>query len=103
MKSNVRIRRATEADVGQLVALDAQMYEDITASQTADPGAMFRKRVRNSHGWFWVAEIDGRIEGLLAAQPTIHSPESFQCWEECTADGTFEGSYAPDSDVMYVS
>lgn len=98
----VVVRQATFDDVGGIVELDAAMYGATTGAVTDDPRAMFASRIQNSHGWFWVAEADGRIEGILAAQPTMYSPDEFVSWERSTANGTFEGTYDEGSAIMYV-
>lgn len=96
------IREAVPADVEQIVAVDDSRYAGITSQYASSLEDMFLKRIENSYGWFWVAEVNGRIEGLLSCLPVASSPESFISWDECTADGTLEGKYDPASDVVYV-
>lgn len=97
------VRKATVADSPRLAEIDDDRYGDTTEDYAADRVEMFSQRIVNSHGWFWVAEVDGSIEGLLAAQPTIHRPASFSSWNDCTANGTFAGSYDASSPLVYVA
>lgn len=101
--SQVIIRQAEFADIDQIVELDSKMYEGITPAQTDDPRGMFEKRIANSHGWFWVAEVGGRIEGILSCQPTKLAPDDFVSWEHTTNNGTFNGTYDETSPFIYVA
>ncbi len=99
----VKVRLANLADVPQLVALDAARYGQITEAQTNDPAAMFAARIRNSPGWFWVAETGGRLVGLVSLQSMRVNPDQFTSWDDTTRNGTFEGTYDPTSDVAYAA
>jgi N-acetylglutamate synthase-like GNAT family acetyltransferase len=103
MSAEVLVRQATVDDVDEIVALDRARYGDMTDAITADASSMFAERINNSHGWFWVAEIDGRVEGLLAGHPTSMTPEDFVCWEESTSNGTLAGTYDPTSKICYIA
>lgn len=99
----ITIRQAQLGDEHQLAAVDTSRYGDISQQIAGDEIEMFRQRILNSHGWFWVAEVDGKIEGLLSVLPVATRLETFVSWDECTANGTLQGCYDPTSDVLYVS
>lgn len=99
---SVVIRQASITDVAQIVRLDSESYGDITEAQTTDPTSMFASRIGNSPGYFWVAEVDGNIEGIFSAQPTHLDPTDFKSWSECTANGTLDGTFAQDSETVYI-
>ena len=99
----VIVRDAEVADVQQIVGLDARCYGEITEYQTDDPSGMFTERIRNAPGYFWIAEVNGVVEGLLSCQPTVLRPELFDSWEQCTGNGTFAGTLDLNSPVVYVA
>jgi hypothetical protein len=89
-------------DVQQIVKLDKECYGEITDLQTQDAFAMFEARVRNSPRWFFVAVHQSEIVGILSSQPMVFSAESFRSWDECTANGTLEGTFDESSTSVYV-
>lgn len=103
IKPKIVIREAVDSDIDGIVTMDLSVFGDILEQQTTDPHTMFRNRLRNCHGWFWVLEIDGAIEGFLSAQPMQLDPETFISWADTTTDGTFEGTYDNSSTSLYVA
>ncbi|MFE6904782.1 hypothetical protein ACFVFJ_50150 [Streptomyces sp. NPDC057717] len=101
--STVKIRQARISDVEDLVRVDIAQYSDMTAdfAENSNISAMFARRISNTPGWFWVALVDGRIEGLLSTCPTTHSPEGFVSWEKCTNNGTLDGIFDERADFLY--
>jgi len=97
------VRKATSADLDAIVALDHLRYGDVQNQPIDDAQRMFTARLRNCGGYFWVAEHEGEMVGLLSAQRSRYSPDDFESWEKCTNEGTFNGTGDPTSAIVYVA
>jgi hypothetical protein len=94
-KPKIEVRAAVLEDMAGVYEMDATLYGNILEEQTQDsPINMFKTRFHNCHGYFWVALVDGKIEGFLSAQPMKN---------KTTTDGTFEGTFDPASDSVYIA
>jgi len=83
---NISIRNACQADLPQLVALEERSYP---ASEAATPEA-FAYRVAYMGDWFFAAEKDGQIVGLMSNRRTALDYIDDSLYEPT---GDFTGDY----------
>jgi hypothetical protein len=105
-KPKVSVRHATIEDIDRLADIDLLLFESAYGSQKPEKKEVvegFTKRFNNNPGWMYVAEMNGKIEGFLTAFRTNQPSESFESWEECTANGTLEGKVDPKGKYVYIA
>lgn len=104
-KGKINIRLATEADLTGILIVDKERYGEVDSSVTAT-SEMMKQRIKVSNeqgtGWFWIAEQDGKIIGLLSLQPTMKAVDNFISWEDSTANGTLTSTFQEDGENLYV-
>ena len=103
MKERAVIRLATLSDIPGIVALDNARYGEIQGQSSEDAYFMFRERLRNSGGYFWIATHGLEVVGLLSGQRTKYATELFESWEDCTNNVTLDGTGDLKSKIAYVA
>lgn len=108
-------RAATLEDVDRIADHDLRMFGSAYGENlpTKDESAnMMRQRLGNiamGGGWALVQEYEkkedeepGQIVGFMTAFRTNKSPEEFSSWEDCTNNGTLNGSIDAHGDNVYI-
>jgi len=98
-RKKVIIRNVKISDLEDILEVDNDRYGDISKEVTAT-GEMMGKRIENSKEWFFVADMDGKVKGILSLMPTNKGIKDFTSWEDSTDNGTLDTTF--DSNGRYV-
>lgn len=101
----VNIRKIKEQDIRRLAEIDLDIFagaygEDKPSVEELED--RFTRRFHNTDLWY-VVEIDGQVEGSIAAMRTNKPHDQFKSWEDTTNNGTFDDRVDPDGQYLYVA
>lgn len=101
----LKVRLAQPTDLDGILAVDHERYGKI-GEEVAASHPMMEERIRISNevgsGWFWVAEQQRKIVGILSLQPTSRKPKDFVSWETSTDNGRLTRTFDERGKYLYV-
>jgi radical SAM enzyme (TIGR01210 family) len=100
------IRPANKSDISGIMAVEQTQFGQISENAMASELLMQRRiELCNFPGlqsWFFVAEIEGKIEGYVIVQPTSMSVDICTSWEHGTDFGTMEKTFDRNGKNLYI-
>ncbi|GAC1388088.1 MAG: hypothetical protein NVS1B7_7640 [Candidatus Saccharimonadales bacterium] len=104
-KPHVKVRQATLDDTERLADIDLKRFSGAYGESLPTKESVienFKLRLQNSRGWMFVAEVDGQVEGFITAFRTNKAIDTFQSWEDSTANGTLTDKVDPKGKYGYI-